>query len=117
MSCTPASAASGLAITLGRREPLCDGLRLSEVFGCRAPEEQASEHFSDRQRYPECCGYAEDAVFHRGEACPLRKREARRRAVERLNFFLEGVIQLRVHPGAAAHAAGFVYGHVFELER
>ena len=66
---------------------------------------------------PKFCGHAEEAVFHRGGAGPLRKREARRRIGERLNFFLEGVIKLRAHPGAAAHAAGFVYGHVFELER
>jgi hypothetical protein len=103
----PVLARAGPAFALGRLETLSDCLRLLEVFGGGAPEEQASGHFSDRQRYPEFCGYAEEAVFHRGGACPLRKREARRRVVERLNFFLKGVIQLRVHPGAAAHGAGF----------
>jgi hypothetical protein len=103
----PASVDTGLAFAPSRLETLRNCLRLLEVFGRGAPEEQASGHFSDRQRYPEFCGHAEEAVFHRGGACPLRQREARRRVVERLNFFLEGVIQLRVHPGAAAHGAGF----------
>jgi hypothetical protein len=103
----PPLARAGPAFAPGWLEPLRDGLRLLEVLGCGAPEEQASGHFSDRQRYPEFCGHAEDAVFHGGRACPLRKHEARRRVVQGLNFFLEGVIQLRVHPGAAAHGAGF----------
>src|SRR5882724_2142259 len=105
--CTPASADTGLAFALGWLETLSDFFRLIEVFGSGAPKEHASGHFSNRQRYPEFCSHAEEAVFHRGGACPLRKRETRRRVVERLNFFLEGVIQLRVHPGAAAHGAGF----------
>ena len=92
--CSPASADTGSAFALGWLETLSDFFRLREVFGRGAPKEQAAAHFSDRQRYPECCGHAEEAVFHCGGTCPLRKREARRRVVERLNFFLEGVIKL-----------------------
>jgi hypothetical protein len=38
------------------------------------------------------------------------------RVVERLDFFLEGLIELRIHPGAAADATGFLYRNVFELD-
>ena len=112
----PASADTGLTCALAWLETLRDCLRLLEVFGRGAPEEQASGHFSDRQRYPEFCGHAEEAVFHRGGACPLRKHEARYSVVQGLNFFLKGVIQLRVHPGAEAHGAGFVERHIFTCD-
>ena len=111
----PASADTGLTFALAWLETLRDYLRLLEVFGRGAPEEQASGHFSDRQRYPEFCGHAEEAVFHRGGACPPRKRDARRRVVQGLNFFLEGLIKLRVHSGAAAHGAGFCQRDVFKV--
>jgi hypothetical protein len=85
----PASVDTGLAFAPSRLETLRNGLRLFEVFGCGAPEDQASWHFSDRQRYPEFCGHAEEAVFHRGRACPLRNRDARRGVVQGLNFSLK----------------------------
>jgi hypothetical protein len=112
---TPASADTGLAFALGWLETLSDFFRLLEVFGRGTPQEQASRYFSDRQRYPECCGHAEDAIFHSGRTCPLGNRDACCRIVQRLNFFLEGVVELRVHPGAAAHTAGFLKRDVFEL--
>jgi hypothetical protein len=106
--CTPASADTGLAFALGWLETLRDFFRLLEVFGRGTPKEQASRHFSDRQRYPKLCGHAEDAVFHGGRTGPLGNRDACCTIVQRLNFFPEGVVELRVHPGAAAHMAGFI---------
>jgi hypothetical protein len=103
----PALARTGPAFAPGWLETLSDCLRLLEVFGRGAPKEQASGHFSNRQRYPEFCGHAEEAVFHRGGAGPLRKREARRRVVQELDLLPKGIIECRMHPGAAAHSAGF----------
>jgi hypothetical protein len=36
--------------------------------------------------------------------------------VECLNFFLEGVVERWIHPGAAAYPTGFVYRDVFEVD-
>jgi hypothetical protein len=86
------------------------------IFGRGAPEEQASGNFSDRHRYVECCGDTENAILQGGGARPFRDRHASRAVAQRLEFLLEGVIQLRVHPGAAAHTAGFLDGDVFNRE-
>jgi hypothetical protein len=112
----PASADTGLACAPGWLETLRDFLRLREVFGRGMPEEQTTGDASHSDRGVELGGDAEDTVFHRGGACPLRKREARRPVVQGLNFFLKGVIKLRVHPGAAAHGAGFVKRDVFKVD-
>ena len=82
-------------------------LRLCKVVGCGAPEEQAAGHATDRDGDVEFSGDAEDAVFHRGEARPLREREAGGGLGEGRDFVLEGEIQCRVHPRASAHRAGF----------
>jgi hypothetical protein len=103
----PALARAGPAFALGWLETLSDFLRLLEVFGHGTPEEQASGNTSDRDGDIELCSHAEDAVFHRGGTCPLRNRDAGSGVVERLDFSLEGLIELRVHPGAPAHGAGF----------
>jgi hypothetical protein len=70
---------------------LRDGLRLREVFGRGTPEEQAAGDASHSDRDVELASHAEEAVFHGGGAGPLRKREARRRIVQGLNFVLEGL--------------------------
>jgi hypothetical protein len=77
------------------------------IFRRGAPEEQASGNFSDRHRYVECCGDTENAILQGGGARPIRERHASSAVAQRLEFLVEGVIELRVHPGAAAHTAGF----------
>jgi hypothetical protein len=102
----PALTKAGSAFALSWLETLRDCLRLFEVFGRGAPEEQASGDASHGDRGVELLDHAEDAVFHGGRAYTLRKCDARRSVAQRLEFLLEGVIELRVHPGAAAHGAG-----------
>jgi hypothetical protein len=82
----PALARTGPAFALGWLEPLRDFFRLLEVFGRGAPEEQASRDTSHGHRGVELLGHAEDAVFHGGLACPLRKRNASSGVVEYLDF-------------------------------
>jgi len=36
--------------------------------------------------------------------------------VQRSDFLLEGVIELRGYPGTMAHPAGFIEWHVFEYD-
>ena len=103
----PALARTGPAFALGWLETLRDFLRLREVFGCGAPEDEACGNFPDRERNPQFRAHAEEAVFHGGRARPLRQRDAGGSIPEGFDFFLEGIVELRVHPGAAAHGAGF----------
>ena len=56
----PPLARAGPAFAPGWLEPLRDFLRLIEVFGCGAPEEQASGNPPDRERNPQLCGHAEE---------------------------------------------------------
>jgi hypothetical protein len=112
----PASADTGLTFALAWLETLRNFLRLLEVFGRGAPEEQASGHFSDRQRYPEFCGHAEEAVFHRGGAGTFRERHVGGGVVQRLELLPEGMIEQEVHTRPAAHTAGMVERHIFEFD-
>ena len=57
-----------------------------------------------------------DPVLHRRDAGALRDRHADRLIGERLYPRPQFLIQLGVHPGSPAHAAGFFYGDVFELD-
>jgi hypothetical protein len=84
----PALAKAAPAFTLGWLEPLRDFFRLLEVFCCGAPEKQASGNAPHGDRGVELCGHAEEAVFHGGRTGPLRKREARRRVIQGLNFLV-----------------------------
>jgi hypothetical protein len=102
----PPLARAGPAFAPGWLEPLRDDLRLLKVFGRGGPEEQASGDVSHGDRGVELCGYAEDAVFHGSRAYALRKREASCSIPEGFDFFLEGIVELRVHSGTAGHGAG-----------
>jgi hypothetical protein len=75
-----------------------------------------NERLAPGDRGIELCGHAEEAVVHRGEACALRKRDAGGGIPEGFDLFLEGLLERRVHPGAAAHGAGFCQGDVFEVD-
>jgi hypothetical protein len=115
--CVPASAALGCLWWLpSGSEPCNNLLGLGEIFGSRAPKEQASGSFSDRHRHTELCGSAVDAVFHRGRVGALWNRCADCGLRQQLDVFLEGVIELRVHAETSAHAAGFVERHIFECD-
>jgi hypothetical protein len=92
----------------GGLQALCDVFGLLDIFIAGALEEQASGNFPDGHRHAERCNYAKDAVFHRGRAGTLRDGHAGSGVVQGLEFLLEGAIQLRVYPGPAAHAAGFI---------
>ena len=92
-----------------------DLLGLPAIFVSRAPEDEASGDAPDGDRNTELRGDAEDAVFPRDWACAVRERHAGGGGVQGLDFFLEGVIKLRVHAGSPAHAAGFVEEDVFEF--
>jgi hypothetical protein len=111
-----ASATGRLLGMPGGLETSSDFFGLPEVLVGRAPEEQASTDASHGHRNGELCGHAEEAVFHGGWAGPLRQREAGRGVIERLDFFLDGLVELRIHPGPTAYAAGFVYWDIFELD-
>jgi hypothetical protein len=101
-----ASATGRVSGLPGGLEPGTDLLGLLEVLVSGTPEEQASGDASHGDRGVERCSHAKEAVFHGGRAGPFRKRDTGRGVVERLDFFLEGLIERRVHPGSAAHAAG-----------
>ena len=98
-------------------EPDPDLLSLLDGFVGRAPEEETSGDFSDRHRHTERCGDAENTVFHGGDARALWEGHAGRGSAEGSNPLSELVIEFRVHPGTAAHLAGFIQGDVFELKR
>ena len=108
--CTPASVASGLGLTFApcRSQPACNLFGLLDILVRGAPEEQASGDASHRDRGVELRSHAQEAVFHGGRAGPLRKGDTGRGVVERLDVSLEGLIELRIHPGAAAYPASFV---------
>ena len=101
------TADTGLAFAPGWLETLSDFFRLFEVFRSGVPEEQAAGNPPDRERHPQLSGHAQEAVFHGRGTRPLRKRDAGGGVVECLDFFLAGVVELRVHPGASPHGAGF----------
>jgi hypothetical protein len=113
----PALARAAPAFALGWLEPLRDFLRLLKVFGRGAPEEQASGYFSDRHRYTQLCGHAEDAVLHRVRACTVGDRHAHGLISQQLDLRPQLLIELWVHAGPPAHTAGFVERDVFELNR
>jgi hypothetical protein len=107
MLCT-AAAGTDSAFAPGRMPTWRDVFGLLEIFVSRAPEEETTGDFSDRHRNVERCGDAEDAMLHRRGPCALGDRQAGSGVVQRFDLFLEGVIEFRVHPGPAAHPAGFV---------
>jgi hypothetical protein len=93
-----------------------DLLGLPQILVCRSPEEQASGNSPNGDRNAERCGYEEDAVLHGGRTCAVRERHAGGGLRERWDFFLEGVIELCVHPWSAAHVASFVERDVFKFD-
>jgi hypothetical protein len=102
--CPPASA-SGTS-SPGALQALGNLLRLRGILVSGAPEKQASGDAPHRDRGVELRSYAKEVVFHGGRAGPLRKGDTGRGVAQRLEFLLEGAVELRVHPGAAAHGAG-----------
>jgi hypothetical protein len=112
-----ASATGRLSGLPGGLEPGTDLFGLLDILVGGAPEEQASGNFSDRHRYVEYCGDTENAILQGGGARPFRDRHASRAVAQRLELLVEGVIKLRVHPGAAAYPTGFCQGDVFKLDR
>ncbi len=89
---------------------------LLDVFIAGALKEQASRNSPDGDRHLELGGEAQDAILHGVLACPRRHRDAGSGVVQRLDFLLEGVIELGVHAGPSAHTAGFVDWDIFKLE-
>jgi hypothetical protein len=114
-SCTAAAGASGLTVVLGWTQVLRPLFGLLDIGIRRAPEEEASWHFTDSQWDVEFGGQTEDAVSHGVRVCALRDRHTGSSVGERLDFGFESVVELQIHTGGAAHLASFVQGDVFEL--
>jgi hypothetical protein len=89
-------------------------VRLLRIFLGRAPEEEAAGDFADGDRNAERCGHAEDAVFHGVRVYAFRERHVGGGGAERLDFLCEGVLQLGIHAGPAAHPASLVERHIFK---
>src|SRR5215510_10011213 len=66
---------TGLRLPNGS-EPCGDRLGLLEICPRRAPAEQDSRDVSARQKHPELCDEADDAVCHRSRVCTIRDRHA-----------------------------------------
>jgi hypothetical protein len=105
---TPAPSGAPLGSPLAGLEPGPDLFGLLDLLIRGTPEEQASGDASHGDRDIEFCGHAEEAVFHGGLTRSLRKREAGGGIVKQLDFFLQGLIDRWVHPGASAYAASFL---------
>jgi hypothetical protein len=85
-----------------------------EIFVSRPPEDKPARYAADGERNVEVVGYAGDPVLHGVGACPFREGHASGGVVQRLNFCLEGVVEVWVNAGASGYAAGLVEGDVFE---
>jgi hypothetical protein len=112
-----APSGAGLWASLGGLEPAGGLLGLLDILITRAPEEQASGHAPDGHGDPELGSDAQEPVFHGALACAVGERHAHGLICQRSDPRPQLLIERWVHAWPAAHAAGLLERHIFELDR
>ena len=116
--CPSASArTSAPASSLDTLQALCDLAGLLDVLISRAPEEEASSYSTNSDRDSHVARHPKNPVFHGGLIGAWWKGHASRVFGQRLDFGLEGLIELGIHARTPAHVASFFKGNIFECDR